>query len=752
MAQPSPHLPLPRLTPAHVAPVLERRAHPRSTLVTVSPGPSNVTINHASTFLVCAHDGSIRESQRGAAGIYTDDTRFISHHVVRLNGEELRTIASTRLSFRHARWMYTVSPIRSIDGDVRDTTVTLTLDRVVSARRLHEDLVLRAYGHDPVSLLLSLHLKSDFADIFEVRTERWQRRNLSTTWTAPDKLETRYSRADFVRRCLLRISSRARAASYANGELRFPFDLEPGQEWGVCLQYDLITTARTRPSIAPCPVQKPVVDRAEHLRRRWHSTVSRVKPSDVRLQLAFEEAVADFAALRLYDHDFSPDVWLPAAGIPWFVAPFGRDSIIASMQALPVHPLFAIGTLQKLASWQAVVDDPVRDGEPGKIMHELRVGEWAHFGIVPHSPYYGTADATPLYLLLLANAFRWLGNAKLLHRFRDTAIRCLEWVDRYGDLDGDGFQEYRPRSAQGYRNQCWRDAEDGVLDEAGNNPPHPIGTCEMQAYVYAAKREVAAVFEAWGDHELAASLRASAAELQRHFVEQFWLDDEGTVAFALDGTKRRVRTATSNTGHCLWLGILDNERGQRAADRLMKPDLFSGWGLRTLSTDHPSFDPHSYQRGSVWPHDTMLAAAGMRRYGRTEDCWRIIDGLLSAAASFEHAEIPELFAGLPQGALDVPTPYEQANVPQAWSAGVVFHAVRVLLGLDPDVPSRRVYVDPALPQWCPQLLLDNVRIGDDRLRIQARRQPDGQSVAEVESMHGTLEVIHGPAPWHELPV
>jgi len=751
MAEPSPYLPLPRLTPVQVAPVLERREHPRDTLVTVSPGPSNITISHGSTFLVCGHDGSIRESQRGAAGLYTDDTRFVSHHVLRLNGAELRTIASTRLSSRHARWVYMGSPVRSIEGDVRDTTVTVTLDRMISARRLHEDLVLRAYGRDSLNLLLSLDLVSDFADIFEVRTERWQRRSLSTVWTPPGRLETRYARADFVRRCLVRIASRARGASYANGQLRFPADLEAGREWRVCLQYDLVTAPRSRPPMTPCPVQTPVIDRAEHLRRRWHRTVSRVRPSDVRLQLAFEEAVSDFAALRLYDHDFSRDVWLPAAGIPWFVAPFGRDSIIASMQALPVHPLFAIGTLQKLASWQATGDDPVRDAEPGKIPHELRVGEWAHFGVVPHSPYYGTADATPLYLLLLANTYRWLGNAHGLHRLRDAALRCLEWVDRYGDLDGDGFQEYRPRGPQGYRNQCWRDAEDGVLDEEGNNPPHPIGTCEMQAYVYAAKREVAGLFDAWGDHALAAELRESAALLQRRFVDAFWLEDEGTVAFALDGDKRTVRTATSNPGQCLWLGILDLDRGRRTVDRLMRHDLYSGWGLRTLSRDHPSYDPHSYQRGSIWPHDTMLAAAGLRRYGRVEECWRVIDGLLSAAASFEHTDLPELFAGLQQGPLDVPIPYERANVPQAWAAGVVFHAVRVLLGLEPDVPSKRVYIDPALPPWCPHLELENVRVGDDRLTIRAHRQRDGRSVADVESVHGTLDVVQGTPPWHELP-
>jgi glycogen debranching enzyme len=737
-----------RVVPPPVAPMRERRRVPRVSGPTVSTGPQNLVINHANTLLICSNDGSVVPDGGRRLGLFADDTRFLSEYEIRVNGRSLRTIGTARLSFRHARWLYVAPPIESATGDVQQTTVTVTLDRVLSARRMHEDIVVRSYGRDPVSVIVTVFLRSDFADMFEVRTERWQARaNLTTTWEAPNRLETKYTRLDFVRRCLVRVAGDRKGVGYANGALRLPVDIAPGDEWRTCLQYDLITHAKVRPNVAPCPVQTRVHDRAERLRERWHRTVSRVRKGDPRLIAAFQQSVEDFAALRLYDHDFSPDVWLPAAGIPWFVAPFGRDSIIASLQALPVHPLFAVGTLQKLAAWQATEDDPVRDAEPGKIPHELRVGEWAHFGVTPHSPYYGTADATPLYLLLLGSAFRWLGDARMLRRFRTTAIRCLEWIQRYGDLDGDGFQEYRPRTSSGYRNQCWRDAEDGVLDEDGNFPPHPIGTCEMQAYVFAAKRGVSRLFDAWGDHQLAQELRESADALQRHFVDSWWLNDEGTVAFALDGEKRAVRTATANPGQCLWLGILDYDRGQRVADRLMRRDLFTGWGLRTLSETHPSYDPHSYQRGSVWPHDTMLTAAGLRRYGRLEDCWQIIDALLNAAVRFERAQMPELFAGLPRGPGDVPMPYENANVPQAWSAGVAFHIVRVLLGLEPDIPARCVYVDPALPPWCPELELENIRVGRDRISVRAWRRPDGSSEASVESGQGRLKVIRGPAPW-----
>lgn len=717
----------------------------------VVSGPRCIVLNHGSTFIVSTAEGLITP-RTSRLGLFADDTRFLSQYDLRVNGRPLHAIGSSRLSYRHARWLYTVDRDPAESGPV-DHTIAVTLDRVLGERRMHEDIGIHVYGGDAACLLLTLVVQSDFADLFEVRSERWQQRTaMTTTWTPRGGLETQYVRDDFVRRCRVRVASDVCHATYANGQLQLPVRVASPQEWRLCLQYDLGTREGERPAIAKCPVQSPVIDRGEELRRSWHETVSRVRRADPRLLAAFDQAVDDFAALRLLDHDFSANVWIPAAGIPWFVAPFGRDSIIASLQALPAHPLFAVGTLQVLAALQATEDDPTRDAEPGKIPHELRVGEWTHFGTAPHSPYYGTADATPLYLMLLGSAYRWLGDAKMLHRFRDTALRCLEWVDRCGDLDGDGFQEFRPRAPGGYRNQCWRDAEDGVLDEEGNYPPHPIGTCEMQAYVYAAKRGMAGLFEAWGDHELAKRLPEEADALRRRFVDTWWLEDEGALAFAMDGNKRLLSTETANAGQCLWLGMLDVERARRVAAKLMQPELFSGWGMRTLSTAHPRYDPHSYQRGAVWPHDTMLTAAGFRRYGLRDECWRLIDAALSAAVGFERAQIPELFAGLARGYDDTPMPYEHANTPQAWAAGIAFHALRILLGLEPDVPARRVYLDPDLPPWCPEIELENVRVGNSRLRIRASRRADGSCDVDVKTFGSRLEIVRGPAPSMDVPV
>jgi glycogen debranching enzyme len=480
----------------------------------------------------------------------------------------------------------------------------------------------------------------------------------------------------------------------------------------------------------------------------WQASVSQIDPADLRLKFAYDRAIEDFAALRLHEQDSDRGHWMPAAGLPWFMSLFGRDSAIASIQAMIAQPAVAIGTLENLARWQSEVDDPERDAEPGKIPHELRVGEWAHFGIVPHRPYYGTADATPLYLLLLAENYRWIGDAKALMPFKKVAERCLEWIDKYGDRDGDGLQEYAPRTPHGYRNQSWRDAHDGVLDEAGVFPELPITMVELQAYVYGAKRNMAALFEGWGDHDRAKQLLQEAADLRKKFIDKFWTESTGELAFLLDGKKKPVRTVVSNPGHCLWMGILDKERGRIAGDRLLQPDLFTGWGLRVLSADHPSYDPHSYQRGSVWPHDTVIAAAGLRRYGLVEHAWSLIDGLLSAVMCFDDIQMPELFAGLPKKEFAVPVPYRMANVPQAWSAGCVLQMVRVLLGIEPDLPAGRVYVDPALPPWCPTFELSKLRMGEHEMRLSVRREEDGTCSVDAEA--AGLEIIRGTPPWMEL--
>jgi glycogen debranching enzyme len=738
-------------TPPPARLVADGQTHmaPWRTLITaVHPNPS-IKINHGATFLVTDEHGNIPATSSGEYGLYSADTRFISRLELRLNGKRPDSVASVRLSFRHARWHMIADNVAGADGDMREARVSVTVDRLISLHQMHEDLALHTYARAPIRVLLEVALESDFADLFEVRYRSWQRRaDLNTWWVGPNSLESRYQREDFVRRCLVRAPTKAAGITYANGALRIPIDLVPGGGWRLCLQYDLLTSDDEMPDLPPrCPLEQGAEDPLRQA-QSWQLSVSQVDPADIRLQFAYERAIEDLAALRLHEQESSSHHWMPAAGLPWFMALFGRDSVIASIQAMVAQPAVALGTLENLAKWQSDVDDPERDAEPGKIPHELRVGEWAHFGIVPHRPYYGTADATPLYLLLLAENFRWTGDAVSLASYRNAAERCLEWIDHHGDRDGDGFQEYAPRTPRGYRNQGWRDAHDGVLDEAGAFPELPIATSELQAYVYGAKTRIAPLFEAWGDPARAALLRGQASELRRKFIDSFWTEQSGELAFLLDGSKKAIRTVVSNAGHCLWMGILDRERGRAAGRRLMQPDMFTGWGLRVLSENHPSYDPHSYQRGSVWPHDSVIAAAGLRRYGLTEEAWTILDGLLGAVMCFEDIQMPELFAGLPRSEFAVPVPYRMANVPQAWAAGSVLHMVRILLGLEPDMPAGRIYVDPALPAWCSRLELRKLRLGRHEVRLKVERKPDGRHLVDGDAPG--LEIVRGTPPWLEL--
>ena len=736
-------------TPARILAGGPAKMAPWRTLISaVHPHPS-VKINHGATFLVTDRHGAIPKGLEGDYGLYSADTRFLSRHELLLNGKRPDSVASVRFSFRHARWHMVADSIADPGGDTREARVAITIDRLISLRQMYEELTLHTYAKAPVTVLLEIALESDFADLFEVRFRSWQRRaDLNTWWVGPNALECRYKNKDFVRRCLVRALPSNVDITYANGSLRFPVDLIPGEEWRLCLQYDLLTDDSDLPELATGSVFRVGEQDPVEQARAWQKSLSEIDPADIRLQFAYERAIEDFAALRLHEQDSASDRWMPAAGLPWFMALFGRDSLIASLQAMVAQPAVAIGTLENLAKWQADEDDPVRDAEPGKIPHELRVGEWAHFGIVPHRPYYGTADATPLYLLLLAEQYRWLGDPDALAAFKPVAERCLDWIDRFGDRDGDGFQEYAPRTPKGYRNQAWRDAHDGVLDEEGAFPELPIGTSEMQAYVYGAKSRMAALFAAWGDGKRAARLEQEAADLRQRFIKAFWLDPPGELAFLLDGKKRAVSTVVSNSGHCLWMGILDAERGRAAGKRLMQPDVFSGWGLRVLSDRHPSYDPHSYQRGSVWPHDSVIAAAGLRRYGLVEEAWAIIDGLLGAVMCFEDIQMPELFAGLPREEFAVPVPYRNANVPQAWAAGSVLQMVRILLGLEPDLPARRIYVDPALPAWCSHLELRKLRLGQHEVRLSVRRTGERDYILDADAPG--LEIIRGTPPWLEL--
>jgi glycogen debranching enzyme len=457
----------------------------------------------------------------------------------------------------------------------------------------------------------------------------------------------------------------------------------------------------------------------------------------------WEQAVRDLDALRLEDPTFERGVFIPAAGVPWFVTLFGRDTLVVSMQSISGYPEFARGALRRLGAMQATGDDPERDMEPGKMPHEIRHGELAQLGILPYQPYYGTHDATSLYIIVLSYLYQWLGDESILRRYLDNAEAALRWIDRYGDRDRDGLQEYKTRSSHGYYNQGWKDAGDAIREADGTLASLPIGTCELQGYVYDAKLRMGDIYEILDRPKDARRLRREARVLFERVNERLWWEEEGTYYLGLDGGKQPIKSVASNAGHLLQSGIVPPERAGRVVKRLLADDMWSGWGVRTLSSDHPAYNPFSYQNGSVWPHDNAMIAGGFRRYGFDAEAARVAKGIFDAAERLVGYRLPELYAGLPRAEASFPVQYPGANVPQAWAAGSVLRLIAILTGIHAttDANGSRIYVNPALPEWLPSLTIRNLRAGGGSLDL-------ALSDGEVEVLANTtrFEVVHAPPP------
>ena len=701
----------------------------------IKVGPPQLAIHHGTSVLVTELNGEI--VWPSDKGLYFRDTRMMSSWTIFANGVPWELLNGAAMTHFAARVFLTNRPILTEDGLIPEHTLSLVVSRSIDGG-MHEDLDITNYGMAPIRFNLELAIRSDFADIFEVKQDRIVRRGRITTEWSPEKqrLETAYGNKDFDRSLIVTPHQTKSAASYANGRLTFDVCLAPGETWHSCLLYDMADAGK----IIAAPMECTDHGQSSRLGREladWKQRVLVAHSSNVDFDLLFHQAIDDMAALRFHvDGPDGPAV-IPAAGLPWFVALFGRDSLLFSHQALLVQDDFARGTLAVLGSWQARERDDYRDAEPGKILHELRQGELAHFKMIPHTPYYGTADATPLYLILLHAAWRVTGEESLLKRHLDTAERCLEWIDIYGDRDGDGFQEFETRSKDGYANQGWKDSGDSLRHTDGTLAKGPKALCELQGYVFDAWQRMAEVFEALGRTEDARALREKARVLQQRFDEAFWDESEGFYAHALDGEKRPVMSVVSNAGHCLWSGIVKRERAGRVVDRLMQPDMYSGWGIRTLSSKHPAYNPYSYQNGSVWPHDNSMAAIGMRRYGYGRQAARVAQDVAEAGSFFTLNQLPELYAGIQREESSFPVQVLGANVPQAWAAGSVFSMTQMLLGIHADAPRKRILVDPLLPDWLPDMTLSKLAVGGQDFKLLFWRTENGAQ----------CEVLEGDKSW-----
>jgi glycogen debranching enzyme len=697
----------------------------------VQVGPPQIAIHQGQTVLISEQDGQINWPSE--KGLYFLDTRVVSSWSIYANGEPWELLNGGAVSYYASRVFLTNRSIPTEAGTILPRTLGLTLSRSISGG-MHEDLDIINHGMKPVIFQLEIALRCDFADVFEVKAGQIVRRGrITTEWSASRQhLRTTYRNGDFTRAVTISPVQPSTKAVYANGRLSFEVALDPGEPWHCCLRYTLTDGDRHHASPNDCVGHSHKSRHAETL-ADWLKNVVKIQTSNEEFYRLFRQALEDMAALRLPIAGPDHMVFLPAAGLPWFLAPFGRDSLIVSLQNTLVYPEFARGTLEVLGSLQAREEDDYRDAEPGKILHEIRYGELAHFKLIPHTPYYGTADATPLYLIALHAAWRAIGDRALLERHLETAEGCLSWIDEYGDRDGDGFQEYQTRSSVGYENMGWKDSGDAVVYPDGSLVKGPKALCELQGYVYDAWVRMAEVFDAVSQPDRAQALRAKAAALFERFNAAFWDEELGFYAYALDGEKKKVLTVASNAGHCLWSGIVPPERARKVVERLMAPDMWTGWGIRTLSSANPAFNPYNYQTGSVWPHDNSIIAMGFKRYGFSAEAARVAHDISVAASNFQLNQLPELYTAFEREETNFPVQYVGANVPQAWAAGSAFMLTQAILGFLPDAPRNKLYIDPSLPKWLPDLAVYDLSICKQKLDIRFWR--DGEETA--------FEVIKG---------
>ena len=703
---------------ARPATMLEAVGYPLVNCREQAPVDAALVLKHDHLFMLVDPHGDVAPAGHCGLGLFHDDTRILSQYALRFQGGPAALLSSDASRMFHAQVDLAIAGTAFIEQhwDTKDV-IHIRRDLLLD-ERLTERLTITNYLLHPVDFWVELSAACDFADIFEVRG--WKREG----------------RGQFF---LPAVSERELVFRYRGRDGRVLrtavcFERPPAELGERCARWRLRLIPRQPVELQWQVLPEPVIESAgvgfrEGLEDRyppiartyaeWQAACTRFTSDVEELNLALAQATTDLRALYVVAEG-EPVI---SAGIPWYSAPFGRDSIIASLQTLPVEPRIARDTLVYLARHQGGTVDPFTEEQPGKIMHELRRGEMARAGEVPHVPYYGTVDATPLWLVLLHEYWRWTGDDALVRALLPNAVRALAWIDAYGDIDGDGFVEYARTSEKGLVNQGWKDSWDGVPFPDGSLPQPPIALVEVQGYVYDAKARLADLFATFGDAAAAERLRREAGALRQRIVDSFWLEGMGTFALALDGEKRPIPTSTSNAGHLLWSRVPTPDQAERMAGVLLGPGLFSGWGIRTLSGEHPVFNPMSYHNGSIWPHDNALVALGFSLADHKDDAMPVFHAMYEAALGMRYRRLPELFCGMRRDRAPRPVHYPVSCSPQAWAAGAFFMLLQAALGLLPDAPAGVLHVrEPVLPDFLREILVSGLRVGGSRVTLQFTRR------------------------------
>ena len=693
-------------------------------------------------------DGTIAEGT--GLGLFDHDTRILSTYRLLIDGEAPQCDTSANVESDY--WTAHLTVDRG-GRDARGPRLPQDVLGIELRRRvgngMAEQILVRNYSMAPADVDLQFEVGADFADVSEKDGSPSHSGTTTRTWDDGARTLTFEHHAghgdhQFHRAVRVRIVHSDSPPVGEGNALTFSVSLSPGAVWTATLAFDsLVDEVWRAPHVGG--FTEPT-DR-DRLRDAWRRSRPHVDAAHPVFGSAYEQAVEDLFALRAWELDVAPDAWVVNAGVPTYTGLFGRDSLTAAWQAALVGPEMLRGTLARIAAMQADDDSAWHDREPGKMVHEMRRGPLSELNTIPQRAYYGTQTTAAMFVVALSEYWHWTGDTQTLARYRDAALRTFEWADRFGDRDGDGFLEYERRSTKGLKNHGWKDSDEAIRYPDGRLVENPIATVEEQAYHWIALQRMAEILVALDDDARAEQFAARAKALRGRWHEAFWMADERFYAMALGPDKQPVRSIGSNPGHALAAGLVPKEHARACADRLMADDLFSGWGVRTLSHNHPSYNPLAYHLGTVWPVENATFALGFRRYGLDDHMERLVTAICEAAAHFRHCRLPEAIAGIGRSESPVPSVYPKSNSPQAWSASAVVQLVQTLLGIYPFAPARVLaLVRPRLPEWLPVATVRHLRVGNASVTLRFERHRDGSTSVDVVDKVGTLFVTEVPPP------
>ena len=676
----------------------------KTAVASLATATGDITVVEGQTFCLSSRTGDITNEL--PQGLFVLDTRVLSNWELTINGSRLEMLAVTVDDPFAATFVGRGRP----GAGQADADMVVFRHRHIG-RGMRERLVVTNHGLETHALRLELSCGVDFADLFEVKESRVRPRGVSSHDATDEALLFRHELNGHSKAVSIAFTG---DATTRGSTIAWELLLPPGATWEACLQLTVTLGDNAMEPRFRCGVSDQEAIPRQRL-TSWRAKFPVVQTDAADLASVIRRCSEDLGALRIFDPE-RPDLAILAAGAPWFMTVFGRDSLLTAWATLIADPSLAQGVLEILARFQGTKVDEATEEQPGKILHEMRFGDSTGLTLGGGNVYYGSVDATPLFVMLWGELQRWYPNHALADQLLPHADQALRWIEEFGDRDGDGYVEYQRLSPLGLANQGWKDSWDSMRFADGRLADTPIALCEVQGYVYAAYVSRAHYAEQTGDEATVAKYRSKAAELRRRFNEDFWLEEQGWFALGLDAHKQPIDALASNMGHCLWTGIVDPDKAERVAKHLMSPEMFTGWGIRTLATSMAAYNPVSYHNGSIWPHDNAICAAGLSRYGYSEAAHRVIEGQLAVATQGQ-GRLPELFAGFDRSDLPVPAAYPTSCSPQAWAAASPLSWLRTLLRLDPWAPHHQVWVAPLLPPWIRQLHVAGIQIADEHLTI-----------------------------------